>query len=176
MITEVDGLWKGSGRGGDGIDLHETIESVSHLVEKFGGHKFACGISLLEENLIPFRDAFDECVQGALKAREKIIRVDTPASFEELTGDLMEFIEKASPFGMGNPRPNLLLGPSVVRLNNRFAKIVDEANRTWYGTFQGPNPLADNEKVNIVASPVIREDRGERFIHLAIKEFVALEG
>jgi single-stranded-DNA-specific exonuclease len=172
VITEVDGLWKGSGRGGDGIDLHDTIESVSHLVEKFGGHKFACGVSLLEKNLIPFRDAFDECVQGVLKVREKTVRVDTGAAFEELTGDLMEFIERASPFGMGNPRPNLLLGPSTVKMNKRFAKITDDANRTWYGTFQGLSPAADDEKVNIVASPIIREDLGEKFIHLAIKEFV----
>jgi single-stranded-DNA-specific exonuclease len=176
VITEVDGLWKGSGRGGDGIDLHDTIESVSHLVEKFGGHKFACGVSLLEENLIPFRDAFDECVQGALVEREKITRVDTGAAFEELTGDLMEFIERASPFGMGNPRPNLLLGPSTVKMNKRFAKIIDDNNRTWHGTFQGLSPVADTEKVNIVASPMIREDLGEKFIHLAIKEFVAPEG
>ena len=175
VITEVDGLWKGSGRGGDGIDLHDTIESVSHLVERFGGHKYACGVSLLEENLIPFRDAFDESVQGVLKEKEKVLRVDTGASFEELTGDLMEFIERASPYGMGNPRPNLLLGPSTVRMNKRFARIIDGANRTWYGTFQGTPPVAENEKVNIVASPVIREDLGEKFIHLAIKEFVVPE-
>jgi hypothetical protein len=87
----------------------------------------------------------------------------------------MEFIERASPFGMGNPRPNLLLGPSTVRMNKRFARITDGANRTWYGTFQGTPPVADNERVNIVASPVIREDLGEKFIHLAIKEFVVPE-
>jgi len=176
VITEVDGLWKGSGRGGDGIDLHDTIESVSHLVERFGGHKYACGLSLLEENLIPFREAFDESVQGSLKVREKMVRVDTGAAFEELTGDLMEFIERASPFGMGNPRPNLLLGPTTVRMNKRFARIVDDANRTWYGTFQGTPPVAETEKVNIVASPIIREDLGEKFIHLAIKDFVVREG
>ncbi|MDR2018049.1 MAG: single-stranded-DNA-specific exonuclease RecJ [Syntrophobacterales bacterium] len=176
VITEVDGLWKGSGRGGDGIDLHNIIESVSHLVEKFGGHKYACGISLLEENLIPFRDAFDERVEGTLQTREKIIRADTSAAFEELTGDLVDFIEMAAPFGMGNPRPNLLLKPYAVRMNNRFAKIIDEANHMWHGTFRGRISMPDDERANIIASPVIKEDMGERFIHLAIKEFVTPEG
>ncbi len=176
VITEVDGVWKGSGRGGDGIDLHETIESVAHLVLKFGGHKFACGISLSAENLVPFRDAFDDAVQGAIRDRERKTRVDTRAAFEELNPALVEFIDRASPFGMGNPRPNLLFTPSHVRLTNRFAKITDEENRTWYGTFYGQAPLLEAAKMSIVASPMVKEDMGERFIHLNIKEFVPLDG
>ena len=176
VFTEVDGMWKGSGRGGEGVDLHEAIEAVSHLVERFGGHQFACGVSLREENLLSFREAFDESVQGVLRERGRTVRVDANAAFGELNGDLMEFIEKASPFGMGNPRPNLLFSPQSVRMNNRFAKIVDESNRTWYGTLQGQAPGAENGKVSIVASPIIREDLGEKFIHLNIKEFLPPEG
>jgi single-stranded-DNA-specific exonuclease len=172
VITEVDGMWKGSGRGGDGVDLHRTIESVAHLVEKFGGHKYACGLSLLEENLMPFRDAFDKSVEGALQEKERKTRVDTHAGFEELTGDLLEFIERASPYGMGNPRPNLLFAPSRIRVSNRFAKIVDETNRTWHGSFYGKDPVPETPGTSIVASPVVREDMGERFLHLNIKEFV----
>jgi single-stranded-DNA-specific exonuclease len=176
VITEVDGVWKGSGRGGDGVDLHRTIESVSHLVERFGGHKFACGISLLEENLMPFREAFDKSVEGTLKEKERKTRIDARAGFEELTGDLLEFIERASPYGMGNPRPNLLFVPSHVRVNNRFVRIVDETNKTWHGSFYGKDPGPEGAGMNIVASPVVREDMGERFLHLNIKEFVAPEG
>jgi single-stranded-DNA-specific exonuclease len=176
IITEVDGLWKGSGRGGDGLDLHEAIESIAHLLLKFGGHKYACGVSLTRENLMPFREAFDKCVKGGLKDRMKGVRIDTSAAFEELTGDLAEFIERASPFGMGNPRPNLLFTPSAVTLNNRFVKIVDGEKRTWYGTMQGQGPVPETANLNIVASPVVREDMGERFIHLNVKEFVPAEG
>ena len=174
VITEVDGLWKGSGRGGEGIDLHETIESVAHLLLKFGGHKYACGVSLLKENLVPFRDAFDAQVQGAIKDKARRIRVDTHADFGELTEDLVTFMDRASPFGMGNPRPNLLLAPASVTLSNRFVKITDEENRTWYGTMQGQDLVPETGKTRIVASPVVREDMGERFIHLTIKDFMPL--
>ena len=175
IITEVDGVLKGSGRGGDGFDLHEMIESVSHLVLKFGGHKFACGISLAKENLPAFRDAFDDSVQGIPREKTARVRVDTHAGFEELTGDLADFIERASPFGMGNPRPNLLFAPSRVTVSNRFVKIIDRENKTWRGTLRGQVPPALAPDMNIVASPVVREDMGERFIQLTVKEFVPHE-
>ncbi|HEY3276244.1 MAG TPA: single-stranded-DNA-specific exonuclease RecJ [Syntrophorhabdaceae bacterium] len=175
VITEVEGMWKGSGRGGDGVDLHKAIESVAHLVQRFGGHKYACGISLLGENLIAFRDAFDESVGDAFIEREKKTRVDTHASFEELTGELLEFIERASPYGMGNPRPNLLFAPSKVRVVKGFAKIIDGTNRTWRGSFYGKEPVPEATGIHIVASPMVREDMGERFVHLTIKEFVLPE-
>jgi single-stranded-DNA-specific exonuclease len=172
VITEVDGMWKGSGRGGEGIDLHEAIESIAHLLVRFGGHKYACGISLLEENLVAFREAFEQRVQSTVRDREKTTKIDAFAAFEELTADLLEFMERLSPFGMGNPRPNLLLKPLDIIPNNRSVKIIDGGNRIWHGTLQGQSSLPEKPGASIVASPILREDMGEKFIHLNIKEFV----
>ncbi len=172
VITEVDGVWKGSGRGGEGIDLHETIESIGHLLVRFGGHKYACGVSLLKENLVLFREAFEERVQGTIKVREKSTKIDSHAAFDELTGDLLEFMERLSPFGMGNPRPSLLLEPSDIIPNNRFVKIIDKKNKIWHGTLQGQNSIPEKPGASIIASPIMREDVGEKFIHLNIKEFI----
>jgi single-stranded DNA-specific DHH superfamily exonuclease len=145
-------------------------------VQKFGGHKYACGVSLAKENLVTFRDAFDRSVEGTIEKREKKTKVDTHASFGELTGDLLDFIERASPYGMGNPRPNLLFTPSRVRVVNGFARIVDDTNKTWRGSFYGKDPVPEVPGLTMVASPMVREDMGERFVHLNIKEFVVPEG
>jgi len=174
IISEVDGLWKGSGRGGDGMDLYETIKSLSPLLLKFGGHKYACGILLSKENLVPFRHAFEDSVGNLPKNRKREIQFDAVADFEELTKESVEFIKQLAPFGVGNPRPNLLFAPSSISVNNRFVKIVDKNNKTWYGSIQGQPSAHEYLNMGIIASPVIREERGEKFIHLNIKEIMPL--
>ncbi len=54
VLTKVKDIWKGSGRGGEGMDLFETICSLSPLLLKYGGHKYACGISLAERECRAF--------------------------------------------------------------------------------------------------------------------------
>ena len=173
VITRVDGICKGSGRGGDGLNLHETLSSLTPHLLKFGGHKYACGVSLLEENVEPFREAFEERVAGATYDKTKVCHVDTYAEFEEMTNDLVESIEHLAPYGVGNPRPGILLAPSsVTAMNNGRVKITDGGKKTWYGYVQGQQPIPRCRNLQIIASPVIREEMGERFIHLNIREMI----
>ena len=73
IFTRVDGTWKGSARSVPGLDLYGTVSTLSDLLLKFGGHKFACGLSLDEDELSRFPDAFEEAVKGALVKGEKIV-------------------------------------------------------------------------------------------------------
>ncbi|MBP1733730.1 MAG: single-stranded-DNA-specific exonuclease RecJ [Deltaproteobacteria bacterium] len=175
ILTRVGDYLKGSGRGGEGIDLYDTVASLSPLLLKYGGHKYACGIALAEENLVPFVNAFEESIQVSITPRDRGYRVDGQAEFEELTMELIEFMEQLSPFGMGNPRPNLLLSPSAISSNERFIKVIDTNNRTWHGFIQGQCTVPRNGPVKIVATPVLREQRGEQFIRLNIKDILPIE-
>ncbi|OPY64366.1 MAG: hypothetical protein A4E63_03507 [Syntrophorhabdus sp. PtaU1.Bin050] len=85
-------------------------------------------------------------------------------------------MERLSPFGMGNPRPNLLLPSSSVSATDRLIRITDTSNRTWYGSFQGQRLAAHDRPARIVASPVLKEQMGEQFIHLNIKEILPPHG
>lgn len=170
ILTRVGDYLKGSGRGGDGIDLYDTVASLSTLLLKYGGHKYACGIALTEENLDPFVKAFEESIKSSITPRERGYKVDGQAEFDELTIELVEFMERLSPFGMGNPRPNFLLSPSNISSNDRFVKIRDTNNRTWHGSFQGQRTIPVDGPVRIIATPILREQRGEQFIHLNIKD------
>jgi single-stranded-DNA-specific exonuclease len=171
IITEVDGLWKGSGRGGGSIDLHEAMIQLSPLLERFGGHKHACGITIRGEQLAPFREAFEKTVAGmdSQKVGREVF-FDVTADFDQLTGDVVECLKLMSPFGMGNPRPHFLLPATGVSVNNRFLKASDGKSRTWYGSCSGSLSIPDGPPFFLVVSPVIREESGERFIHLHVKD------
>lgn len=176
ILTRGGEYLKGSGRGGDGIDLYETVSSLSHFLLKYGGHKFACGIALAEEKLSAFAAAFEESITTSiLTPRQRELKADICASFEELTLDLMRFLEKLSPFGMGNPRPNLMMFPSALEQNSRSVKITDTSNRVWYGSIQGQYELPQNGSFKIIATPILKELRGELFIHLNIKDILPID-
>jgi len=172
ILTRVGDYLKGSGRGGDGIDLYDTVASLSPLLLAYGGHKYACGVALVEENLSSFVSAFEASIKASITPRNRGYNIDGQAEFEELTMDLIEFMERLSPFGMGNPRPNLLLSPSAVLSNERFVKVVDMKNKTWRGFLQGNVSIPRNGPIRIVATPVLREQKGEQFIHLNIKDIL----
>ncbi len=171
VITKLNNTWKGSGRGAGGIDLYETVSSLSPMLLKYGGHKHACGLSLVEENLIYFADAFEKSVNPASDEQERHVSCDAEAEFEELTSELMDYMEQLSPFGIGNPRPNIAFSPSqVTPLNRGRVKIVDRNKRTWYGYIQQDLIIPRSDSIYFIASPVLRQEMGERFVNLNIKE------
>ena len=172
IVTRTEKAWRGSARGLEGMDLHQTIASVSSLLLAFGGHKHACGITLSGENLLPLREAFEREVKKSLEGFVKEVYVDAVVEFGDLTKDVVEMIDMLAPFGVGNPRPSLLLPPSAISIYNGFAKVTDDKNRTWHGSVQRRTSLPGAPVARVVATPTIREEMGDKFVHLVIKEFV----
>jgi single-stranded-DNA-specific exonuclease len=172
ILTKVDGTWKGSARSVPGLDLHGAVGSVSSLLLRFGGHKYACGLSLTEENIAPFTEAFEEAVERRLLQTEKIVSVDAIVDFEELTKELVEYIELLAPFGFGNPRPSFLFAPASVIINSRSVKLVDRSNKTWYGNVPKRVELPNGLDPRVIACPTLREELGEKFIRFQIREFI----
>jgi single-stranded-DNA-specific exonuclease len=175
VITRTEKAWRGSARGLEGMDLHQTITSVSSLLLAFGGHKHACGITLSGENLLPLREAFEREVKKSLEGFVREVYVDAVVEFGDLTKDVVEMIDMLAPFGVGNPRPSLLLPPSAISVYNGFAKVTDDKNRTWHGSIQRRTSLPGAPVARVVATPTIREEMGNKFVHLLIKEFVPAE-
>jgi single-stranded-DNA-specific exonuclease len=176
VITKQNDTWKGSGRGAAGMDLFETITSLSPLLLKYGGHRYACGISLTEENLTLFVDAFEKSVKNddVVETKREII-CDSRAEFDELTTELMGHIGQLSPFGIGNPRPNLSLNPAGIEpLKYGRVKITDRNKRTWYGYMQADQHIPRSDNLYCIVSPVLREEMGERFINLNIKDIAEI--
>jgi single-stranded-DNA-specific exonuclease len=172
ILTRVDGVWKGSARGVPGLDLHGTVGTLSSLLIRYGGHKFACGLSLAEENIVPFADAFEEAVRNCLLQTERTVTVDAIVDFEELTRELVEYLELLAPFGLGNPRPSFLLTPVSIAINNRSVSLLDQRNRTWRGYVPRKTDLPVGQDARVVVCPTLKEELGEKFIRFQIREFV----
>lgn len=176
VITKVDGVWKGSARGAEGVDLHHAISLVSPLLIRYGGHRHACGLSISEENLDAFQREFDQVIKDGRRASSRNINCDGALPFVDLTKELVEWLERLHPFGIGNPRPSFLLSPtdmSVVR--DRFIRMTDERNRVWHGSLQRQMQIPGAAQYQVVASPILRQEMGESFIHLQIRDIFPAE-
>lgn len=176
VLTKVNGVWKGSARGAEGVNLHNAIGLVSSLLIRYGGHRHACGLSISEENIETFQREFDQIIKDSRTASSRSINCDAVLSFVDLTKELVEWLERLHPFGIGNPRPSFLLSPagmSVVR--DRFIRMTDEQKRVWHGSLQRQIQIPDAAQYQVVASPVIREEMGNAFIHLQIRDILAAE-
>lgn len=118
FIIGIDesGLGKGSGRSIPGVSLVEALDSCRELIVAGGGHEMAAGVSVREENLEAFREAFLEHVASHADADSLVpkLHIDAEIRFAELSLDLLDSYELLRPFGTNNPQP--LFMASGVRL------------------------------------------------------------
>ncbi len=108
ILTESkDGYATGSARSVPGYDLYQAIESCSDLLESFGGHMFAAGLTLKQENLDSFRNRFEKFVSETIKEEHLLpsINVDEEIPLEDINMDFFRHIEKFQPFGPDNMAP-----------------------------------------------------------------------
>jgi single-stranded-DNA-specific exonuclease len=103
--------WKGSGRSIAEFDLHGGLAACAEHLEGFGGHRAAAGLTIREERLEGFADAFAahaDAVLAGIDLRPLTI-VDAIVPANALTLDLAQELERLAPFGLGNPEPTLLV-------------------------------------------------------------------
>ena len=114
------GLLKGSGRSIENCDLHGLLCEIADVLQGFGGHKQAAGLSILPENLDALGRAFDAAAARALgpAVPPPTLRLDGELSFGEVTATLVRELGLLEPFGCGNPEP-LFASPPVSVLSRR---------------------------------------------------------
>ena len=111
LVTRSQDSWKGSGRSISSFDLHAGLAACSGHLERFGGHRAAAGLSIAEENIPAFADAFAGYADDhiALDDTFEVVTVDAVVSARDLTLDLAEELARMAPFGLGNPDVTLLV-------------------------------------------------------------------
>ncbi len=115
VLSIHDGITKGSGRSIGNVDLYGLIKSQSALLDKFGGHKMAAGLSMPLENVAAFAQGINEAA-AALDPADFIPHSDIVGELSHgmITTDLLRILERFEPFGEGNPRPRFLLRDAEV--------------------------------------------------------------
>jgi single-stranded-DNA-specific exonuclease len=107
VLTLSGELITGSARSVKDFDVYDAIDSCSDLLEHFGGHKYAAGLSLKPENLQAFIDRFEQAVTEKLNGKELIpeIEIDTHLPLSNINSRFYNVLRQFSPFGPGNPSP-----------------------------------------------------------------------
>jgi single-stranded-DNA-specific exonuclease len=105
------GDWKGSGRSIPSFDLHAGLAACSALLERFGGHRAAAGLSIRAEAVEGFAKAFADYADEHLAETDlrSVTAVDAIVPGTALTLDLCAELRRLAPFGPGNPGVNLLV-------------------------------------------------------------------
>jgi single-stranded-DNA-specific exonuclease len=111
LITRSQDAWKGSGRSISSFDLHGALAACSEHLERFGGHRAAAGLSIDEERIPAFADAFAEYADEHIAPDDtfEVVTVDAVVSARDLTLDLATELAQLAPFGLGNPDVTLLV-------------------------------------------------------------------
>lgn len=107
VLTYANGIATGSSRSVQGFDIYSAVNSTRHLLENFGGHTYAVGLSLKEENIPEFSRLFEEYVVKHIQPNQLCPQIDIDAdiSFSEITPELVLWLRKFNPFGPGNQKP-----------------------------------------------------------------------
>lgn len=104
---DENGVGKGSGRSIEGLSLVHALSECSHLLDQFGGHEMAAGLTIQQNRFPEFQRAFRECVRKLLTDDDlqPRLRLDTEVPLMHLDFDFLEQHELLQPFGTGNPQP-----------------------------------------------------------------------
>ncbi len=107
ILTESNGFATGSARSVQGYDLYQAIEACSDLLESFGGHMFAAGLTLKKENIQPFIERFEQYVNSTITEDQMLPRIfiDTELSFSEINDEFFRVMNQFQPFGPENMSP-----------------------------------------------------------------------
>ena len=107
LVCEEKGMCKGSGRSIEGFNLFLALMHCENLLEKFGGHEMAAGLSLKTDNFDEFKKLINEYADSVLTDVDLIpcIKIDAFAGKEDITIDNVRELELLAPFGSGNPGP-----------------------------------------------------------------------
>ncbi|TNE68554.1 single-stranded-DNA-specific exonuclease RecJ [bacterium] len=110
MLSTIDGLAKGSARSIRGFNIYDALKECEDLLIQFGGHEYAAGLTLAEENIEAFRLKFNRIVNERLadKEFEPELLVDAEIKLEEITPQFWKILRQFEPYGPLNLKPNFV--------------------------------------------------------------------
>jgi single-stranded-DNA-specific exonuclease len=110
VFTKSGDKYAASARSVKGFDVYNALEACSEHLEQFGGHMYAAGMTLLEENYKKFKDAFEKVVEETIHPDMLIpeISIDAEINFSDITPKLMRILQQFEPFGPQNMTPVFL--------------------------------------------------------------------
>jgi single-stranded-DNA-specific exonuclease len=107
MLSTVDGKIKGSARSIDGFNIYEAFKECEDLLEQFGGHEYAAGLTITQENLQEFRQRINDIAEKRLSDEDfkPELKIDAELDLSNVNMRFWKLLSQFEPFGPGNLRP-----------------------------------------------------------------------
>ena len=107
VLTVIDGMASGSARSVAGFDVYDAVKSCRDLLENFGGHTYAVGLTLRQENIPEFRRRFQEYVNSHIlpEQTQQTLDIDLELDFHDINKRLLNELKRLAPHGPGNAKP-----------------------------------------------------------------------
>ncbi|MCD4789954.1 MAG: single-stranded-DNA-specific exonuclease RecJ [Bacteroidales bacterium] len=123
VLTKSNGFITGSARSVKDFDIYDAVDSCSDLLEHFGGHKYAAGLLLKPENLVPFKKRFEEYVASHIEEnmRTPEVEIDSKLCLNDINKKFFKILKQFAPFGPGNMAP-VFITDNVI--DTGFARVV----------------------------------------------------
>ncbi len=131
ILTESNDKLTGSARSVNGFDLYEAISQCGDLLEKFGGHKYAAGLTLSRDNLEAFEERFEKIVSERMteELQTPVVEIDLVIPLEAIHGKFLNILKQMAPFGPENQKPvfearNVYVVNSLSNFKDRHVRFL----------------------------------------------------
>lgn len=177
VITRSEGKIKGSGRSVEPFNIVGVLEKASQYLDRYGGHKMACGFSLKDFSLL---DDFVKTVREEAKEHlvkldlTPVLKIDAELKLADVTDDFIEIIESFSPFGEGNPEPNFLSRSNIEEImvmGKEKTHIKFRLNGKWaiaFGRAEQYKEFKIGDEIDVVYTVCFNIFNGRREAQLKI--------
>ncbi|WP_298237311.1 single-stranded-DNA-specific exonuclease RecJ [uncultured Algibacter sp.] len=128
VFTKSGNMLAASARSVSGFDVYNALEGCAEYIEQFGGHKYAAGLTLKEENYQSFKNKFEAVVKDTIDANSLVpeVRVDYKIDLNQIDARLWRIIRQFAPFGPGNMTPVFM---TENLLDTGYGKCVGEEDK-----------------------------------------------
>lgn len=139
ILTQTNGHIAGSARSVIGFDLYEALSECSDLLDQFGGHKYAAGLTMKEENIVLFQEKFESVVQRTIKPEmlQQEVSIDAEIALSDIDSKFYRLLKQFEPFGPQNEAP-VFMSKNVFVQGNAY--IVGN-NHLKLSVFQNGSPV-----------------------------------
>ena len=186
VLTLSNGLATGSCRSIQGIDIYKALESCRDLLENFGGHPYAAGLSMKEENVEEFTIRFEQYVADNIEPEQLIpqLEIDAVINFHDITPKFFRVLKQFAPFGPNNQKPvfctkrvydygtSRLVGKDQEHLKLELIDTNSEniMNAIAFGMYEHNDYVKGLNPFDIVYTIEENNYNGNSYIQLLVKE------
>lgn len=187
-IHPETGVCKGSARSIPGLDIYAALSSCAHLMDHFGGHPAAAGMSLHQDQLEAFTKALNEYASGVLTPEHlvPVTSADAEVSISDLSLQAAIELERLAPFGMANPLPKFIIRGATVKETRTMGQegkhlklVLQQGNSSIEAVAFGKGALAKllpgGTKVDMLAELSVNEWNGSRKPQLMLQDLAVQE-